>query len=120
MSGDDRLLAEALKRSAPEGAPAPSFDDVFGRAEAELDRRVRRRYFGVAGAVASAALVAIGLLVLAPEETPPAETLQITGLLDSTNWAAPSDVLLPEHEFDIFEELPEPMESTVPAEGALL
>ena len=120
MSNDDRRLAEALRRSAPKASPAPGFDEVFGRAEAELARRTRRRYFSVAGAVASVALVAIALLVLAPEEAPQPEPLQITGLLDSTSWVAPSDVLLPEREFDIFEELPEPMESTDPAEGALL
>ena len=120
MSNDDKRLAEAIKQSAPEAAPAPRFDEVFERAEAQFERRVRRRYFGVAGAVASVAIVAVALLVYAPEEGPQPERLQITGLLDSTSWVAPSDVLLPEHEFDIFEELPEPMESTEPAEGALL
>ncbi len=120
MSNDDKQMAEALRQRAPEAAPIPNFDDVFGRAEAELARRTCRRYLSVAGAVASVAVVAIALLVFAPEEAPQPEPLQVRGLLDSTSWVAPSDVLLPEREFDIFEDLPEPMESTDPAEGALL
>ncbi len=120
MNDDDNRLAEALKRSAPEAAEAPPFDNVFERAEAEYHWKAWRRYLSVAGAVASIAAVAVALLIFAPEEAPLPETLQITGLLDSTSWVAPSDVLMPEHEFDIFEELPEPMESTESAEGALL
>ena len=120
MNDTDRQLAEALKRAAPTAETVPGFDQVFGQAEAELARRARRRYLSVAGAVASVAVVAVALLLFAPDEAPPPEGLRITGLLDSTSWVAPSDVLLPEHEFDIFEELPEPMESTEPAEGALL
>ena len=120
MSNDDRRLAEALKQTAPEPAQVPRFADVFGRAKAEHGRRTRRRYLGAAGAVASVAPIAVALLVLAPEDAPEPESLQITGLLDTTSWVAPSDVLLPEHEFDIFEELPEPMESTDSAGGALL
>ena len=120
MNSDDRRIAEALKEGAPEPVEAPNFDEVFERAEAEFHWQTWRRYLGVAGAVASVAAVAIALLVFAPEEIPAPEPLQITGLLDSTSWVAPSDVLLPEHEFDIFEELPEPMESTESAEGALL
>lgn len=120
MSNDDKQLADAIKQSSPAATPVPPFDAVFERAEAEFERRVRRRYLSVAGAVASVLVIAVVLLVYAPDETPRPEPLQITGLLDSTSWVAPSDVLLPEHEFDIFEELPEPMESTEPAEGALL
>lgn len=120
MSNDDRHIAEALKQGAPEPADPPHFDAVFGRAEAEYHWRTWRRYLTVAAAVASVAAVAVALLILAPEEAPLPEPLRVTGLLDSTSWAAPSDVLLPEHEFDIFEELPGPMESTESAEGALL
>ncbi len=120
MSNDDRQLAEALRQSAPEPAETPPFREVFGRAEAQLERRQQRRFLGIAGAVAAVAAVAFLLLLLLPEEAPRPEPPQITGLLDSTSWVAPSDVLLPEYEFDIFEDLPEPMESTDSAEGALL
>ncbi|MDJ0909394.1 MAG: hypothetical protein QNI99_09370 [Woeseiaceae bacterium] len=120
MSNDDKRIAEALKQDAPEPVEPPHFDEVFGRAEAEYHWQTWRRYLSVGAAVASVAAVAVALLILAPEEAPLPETLQITGLLDSTSWVAPSDVLLPEHEFDIFEELPEPMGSTESAEGALL
>ena len=33
-------------------------------------------------------------------------------LMDSTYWSAPSDVLLPDREFDIYQDLPELFEST--------
>ncbi len=120
MSDDDRQLAEALRRSAPEPAETPGFREVFGRAEARLERRQQRRFLSIAGAVASVAAVTAAFLMLSREGPSQLEPLEITGLLDSTSWVAPSDVLLPEHEFDIFEELPEPMKSTESAEGALL
>ena len=41
-------------------------------------------------------------------------------LLNTTQWSAPSDALMPTHEFDIYQELPVLLESTKPAEGALL
>lgn len=120
MSQDDKHLAEALRRAAPDDASVPAFDDVFGRAEAQYERSQRRRFTGVAAAVASVAAVALLLTFLSREEVAAPEPVQLAGLLDSTSWVAPSDVLLPEHEFDIFEELPEPMRSTDPVEGALL
>ena len=41
-------------------------------------------------------------------------------LVASTTWVAPSDSLLPEHRFNIFQELPEMFESTGNEEGTLL
>jgi len=41
-------------------------------------------------------------------------------LLESTSWVAPSDVLLPKHEIDLYQDLPAFSVSTRPAEGALL
>lgn len=121
MNQDDKHLAEALRRTAPEEASAPAFDDVFGRAEAQYERSQRRRFAGVAAAVASVAVVALVVTFVSTEDTVVVpEPVQLAGLLDTTSWVAPSDVLLPEHEFDIFEELPEPMKSTESAEGALL
>ena len=116
MKEDDRLLAEALERATPDESPSPAFGEVFARAEAEVRRGRRRRVFGGLAAAASAAVLGL-VLVLSGPEAPPTG-LEVTGLLDTTLWVAPSDALLPEHEVDIFEELPAP--STELVEGALL
>ena len=54
----------------------------------------------------------------------PAQTtepyIEVADLLESTYWSAPSDVLLPDRQFDIYQELPVIFESTEPAGGALL
>ena len=48
------------------------------------------------------------------------EYIELAELMGSTSWAAPSDVLMPEYEIDIYQDLPALMESTKPVEGALL
>jgi hypothetical protein len=59
----------------------------------------------------------VALNVQAPKE---ATYIEVAELLDSTYWFAPSDVLLPDREFDIYQDMPVLFESTEPAEGALL
>ncbi len=48
------------------------------------------------------------------------EFLIAAALLENTSWAAPSDVLLPQHRFDIYREIPAFIESTKLEEGTLL
>lgn len=48
------------------------------------------------------------------------EFLIADSLLNSTSWAAPSDSLMPEHQFDIYQEIPFLNESTNSQEGSLL
>ena len=54
-----------------------------------------------------------------PEPAEP-NLVDLDELVASTTWVAPSDSLLPEHRFDIFQELPEMFESTGTEEGTLL
>jgi hypothetical protein len=61
------------------------------------------------------------VIVLQSGTAPPGPSyVEVADLMDSTYWSAPSDVLLPDREFDIYQDLPVLFESTEPAEGALL
>ena len=118
-ANDERGLAAAIKASAPRTHDEPGFDDLFARAEREYRSAARRPL--LAAAVASVAVLVVVLSVLQPAEVaPPPEWIEVDGLLDTTSWVAPSDILLPEHEFDIFTEMPTLIESTDSAGGALL
>ena len=66
-------------------------------------------------------LIVAAVIVLVNSSAPVAERyIEVADLMDSTYWTAPSDALLPEREFDIYQDLPVLFESTEPAEGALL
>jgi hypothetical protein len=41
-------------------------------------------------------------------------------LMNSTTWTAPSDVLMPDHQFDIYRDIPVLDQSTISEEGTLL
>jgi len=117
MTDEERELATALRRSAAEIEQAPPFGRVFANAERDYEASRRRGYTWFAAAAAAVAVLAVVLYVDAPVEP---EYIHIADLLETTSWTAPSDVLLPTHEFDIYQELPVLMESTEPVEGALL
>jgi hypothetical protein len=68
----------------------------------------RRRYAGFAAAAVIVAVIALGIRTPVEEPT----YIEMAELLDSTYWSAPSDVLMPEKEFDIYQELPTLFEST--------
>jgi hypothetical protein len=102
-----------------EAGGIPDFDSVWAGAEARIAER-RRRYRavgGIAAAAAVVAVVAIGLMRPADVEW---QYVNPDDFESSTSWVAPSDVLLPEHRFDIYGEIPVLIESTVSDEGALL
>ena len=114
---NDQDLASTVRRSAPE-VNAPAFDKVWANAEMS-HRQSRRRYAWLASATATVAAIVIVLNIGAPSEN----TIKFIGLadlMDSTSWIAPSDSLLPEHQIDLYQDLPMLIESTKPAEGALL
>ena len=101
--------------TSADGAP-PAFDEVYGAAKARLVTSRRRKQSAI-GLAAALALVA----VLVPWQSPPSPGLiSKDELLGTTSWSAPSDVLLPSRETDIFYELPALPGSTEPAGGALL
>lgn len=117
MQTDDAKLAQALRRDFPDDSQAPSFDKTWAAAEARY-RRSRRRYAGfAAAAVAVAAVFAVLSLGQEPQDT---ESWVGDELLSSTSWSAPSDVLMPQREFDIYQELPSLTTSTKSMDGALL
>ncbi len=118
MTEIDDTLGDNLKRSwrATVGREPPSFDAAWHAAETRHLRRRRIRHTAIA-----AAFVMVGAIVLkSGVPTDDAAYIEIAELLESTNWSAPSDALLPEREFDIYEDIPSFIESTEPVGGALL
>ncbi len=118
VNTSDQELANAIRHANSADSEAPSFDKVWSAAEQRYQRS-RRRYAWLASAAAAVAVVIVVLNAGSPTVNH-GEYIEMAGLLDSTSWAAPSDVLLPIHDFDIYRDLPALMESTKPAEGALL
>lgn len=108
-------VARAWKRHAPGSLP------TFAATWAAAERRravARARHRNVAIAAALAVIVVAALSLRAPE--PDVPYIEVADLLESTGWFAPSDILLPERQFDIYQELPVIIESTEPAGGTLL
>ena len=103
---------------APDSDRTPSFAATWQAAERRLAAR-RRQHWMLASAAAVVAAVAVGLLLRTPP-APDASYIEMDELMGSTSWVAPSDVLLPEHQFDIYQELPSLLESTETAGGSLL
>jgi hypothetical protein len=110
-------LKEAYQSA--EGKP-PSFDSVWAAAEAAHGRS-RNRLKVVGGFAAAVALIGI-TVSLWPEQQAelPDEFLIADALMNSTSWTAPSDSLMPEHQFDIYQDIPFLIESTKSPEGTLL
>ena len=118
MNMSDQELASAVRRANPANSAAPSFGDVWSGAEKSY-LLSKRRYAWFASAAAVVAAVVVALYAGAPTLNDNGY-IELAELMDSTSWAAPSDVLMPEYEIDIYQDLPTLMESTKPVEGALL
>ena len=111
-------LQEAL--AVVHAEQAPPFADVWAAAE-RRHAVARKRYAGIAGmAAAIAVAVAAFSLWSANEVEMVDEFLIADALINSTQWSAPSDFLMPEHQFDIYQDMPLLMESTESQEGSLL
>jgi hypothetical protein len=116
MQPTDDELRDRVRKAWPELSQVPAFGVTW--AAAEQKSRGRRYGYGLGAAAAAVAAAAIVLLnTVAP---PTASDIEMADLMDSTYWNAPSDVLLPDREFDIYQDLPVLFESTEPAGGALL
>ena len=117
----ERSLRDALQQgqAQAEAGRAPDFDDLFAAAEATAARR-RRRVVAGGGIAAALALVATALVVQLQPVERDWQFVDPDEFASSTSWSAPSDVLLPEHRFDIYGEIPVLIESTGTNEGALL
>ncbi|NOX68484.1 MAG: hypothetical protein GXP15_04805 [Gammaproteobacteria bacterium] len=98
----------------------PEFASVLQRAEQRHARGAR--HYRLVAAVAVIASVAAVTLVQWPnrEEAVEDEFLIASSLLETTQWVAPSDVLLPQHQFDIYRDMPVFMRSTDAEKGTLL
>ena len=110
-------LVGVVRRSEPK-ATAPAFDKVWASAESS-HRQSRRRYAWFAGAAATLAAIVVVFNIGTPPESN-IKFIELAELMESTTWAAPSDSLLPEHQIDLYQDLPTLIDSTEPAEGALL
>ena len=117
---NDEELKKGLKKAfaAVESKP-PSFNEAMAAA-ASRQARSALRWKAVAGVAAITVLaVAVSLLQERPAEFVD-EYLIADALMNSTSWTAPSDSLMPEHQFDIYREVPFPDPSTISEEGSLL
>jgi len=119
---DDEQLKKRLRQAlaARQTGRTPAFETTLAAAT-ERHRHAVRCYAYAAGAAAAAAMVAVtlGLWSSLPGRSAP-EYLSEQALLGSTAWTAPSDVLLPEYEFDLYRDLPVLIEPTQLQDGALL
>lgn len=118
----DNELRDRVKGalSSQQEQEVPAFDKVWSAAESQYleGRRMYATFTGIAAALAVVTVVA-GLW--SAQETPPDDDYLIANsLLNETQWSAPSDALLPQHQFDIYREVPFPTELTNPDEGLLL
>jgi len=118
----DKNTREKLQKAlaAVHAETPPAFAEVWAAAERQ-NATSRKRY---AGFVAVAAAVAVGVTAFglwsANEVEMTDEFLIADALMNSTQWSAPSDLLMPEHQFDIYQDIPLLMESTELEEGSLL
>jgi len=109
MIDQEMTLRNRVRDAWHHGDDESSFEEIWQRARTGYAVS-RRRYAGFAAAAVIAAVVAVAIGVRAPEPMP--RYIELAELLESTYWSAPSDVLLPEKQFDIYQELPTLFEST--------
>lgn len=118
MTDNDEKLQRTVVRALPSDDEAPGFDETWHAAEFRYRRG--RRYRGLTGVAAAAAVIAIFVLNVMQPEPQDVLSIEMGELLGTTSWQAPSDVLMPEHRFDIYQELPELIQSTDGTGEALL
>ena len=111
MSYSDETLRQRVTEAwqRDDSADAPAFDDVWRRAEARFAAS-RRQYARLAAVAVMLGVIAVVFGIRPTAEEP--KYIEMAELMNSTYWTAPSDVLLPQREFDIYQDLPELFEST--------
>jgi hypothetical protein len=114
---DDRLSAELMRKLASGDAPDhPPFGQVMLAAEHRISVQ-RQRYRVLSAAAVLIAAVVIG--ATAPtQSTSDYKYIEVAELMESTSWMAPSDVLLPDRQFDLYQDLPVLIELSEPDGGA--
>jgi len=119
MTETDDVMQKSLRdaQAARETGRVPEFGATWATAEQRAGA-ARRRLGLIAGSAAAAvAAVAFSLLVSPGDEL---RYIDAAELLESTSWSAPSDSLLPEYRFDVYQDIPVLIESTDTYGGALL
>ncbi len=118
MTESDAALRDALRevQSSKERGLVPDFNSTWSASESRA-RAVRKRRGVFAGA---AIAVAVLTFVLLPGDDNDWHYIDADELLETTQWFAPSDSLLPKHQFDIYQDIPVLIESTETYGGALL
>jgi len=120
MTDLDVSLGEAVRNAQAnsENTQAPDFEHVWTAARERVQvSRKRQRLLAGSGAVAAVLAIAVGLY---PPNEIELRYIDADELLETTSWSAPSDSLLPDHAFDIYQDIPVLIESTEPYGGALL
>jgi len=122
MNTDDQNLKSHLKSSfeLKSNEPAPDFEKTWQAAESRY-LKSKRRYRMISGIAASAVMIAIVLSMQSQGPTPQLPELNLAdGIMSSTQWSAPSDVLMPKHSVDVYQDIPSLGESSELPEGSLL
>jgi len=122
MKMSDKNTREQLQKALAiaHAEQTPPFADVWAAAERRHEVS-RKRYAGFAGIAAAIAIAVSAVGLWSANEAEMADEFLIAdALMNSTQWSAPSDWLMPEHRFDIYQEIPLLIESTESQEGSLL
>jgi len=120
MTNFDVALKNAVRdvQADTESRHVPDFDRIWAAANSRArESRKRQRMLAGAAAVAAVLAIAFGLRTTTEDEW---RYIDADELLETTSWSAPSDSLLPVHEFDIYQDIPVLIESTETYGGALL
>jgi len=120
MTDIDDVMRSRLReaQAAAEADRVSDFASSWSAAEARAAKAGRRRAALTGSAVAAtAAVIAMGLLFRGDDDLRYVDTAELLG---TTSWVAPSDSLLPQRQFDIYQDIPLQMESTESNGGALL
>lgn len=100
-----KSVAESISKQ--DSRSVPGFDETWAAAEARFLVE-KRRYAMVTGAAVSLALVAIVLGMLPPDGRQELPDFGLeAGMMNTTWWSAPSDILMPQYQIDIYQDIPE-------------
>ena len=112
-------IRRSLKPAFEQEQATPGFDAMWTKAELAHDQQRKVRMFSGVAAVLAMVVIAATLWPSQQAELHD-DYLIADALMNSTLWSAPSDSLMPEHQFDIYQEIPFLLESTNTLEGTLL
>ena len=115
-------LTKALRNAFDSriGEAIPDFDATWSAAESRM-LASKRRYRIATGLAASIALFAIVFSVQLLQQSSDLSDIKMdSALMASTQWVAPSDILMPEHMSDFYQDVPELIPSTDFTKGLLL